>query len=405
MKIAMVSEHANPLACLGGDDAGGQNVHVAALSAALCRLGHQVTVYTRRDRRDQPEVVTAPDGYRVVAVPAGPAGELAKDELLPHMPEFADGLRRRWLGCTPDVVHAHFWMSGLAAMSATDDGGPPVVQTFHALGAVKRRNQGRADTSPPSRIAIERDLALRVARIAATCRDEAAELAGLGVPADRVSVVPCGVDTDHFRPDGPVLRRGRRHRVVTVGRLVPRKGYDTVIQALAQLPDTELLIAGGPRAAELGRHPEAARLRDGAEEAGVADRVRLVGRVSRAGMPALIRSADVVACVPWYEPFGMVPLEAMACGVPVVASAVGGLTDTVLPGVNGALVPPRAPAGLAAALGSILSDRDLRVRLGRAGRERATAGYGWDRIAARTVAVYRCAGASDRSDLTMVGGA
>jgi len=405
MKIAMVSEHANPLACLGGDDAGGQNVHVAALSAALCRLGHQVTVYTRRDRVDQPEVVTAPDGYQVVAVPAGPAGELAKDELLPHMPEFADGLRRRWLGAMPDVVHAHFWMSGVAAMSATGGDSPPVVQTFHALGSVKRRNQGRADTSPPSRVRIERDLGMRVARVAATCSDEVAELAALGVPADRVSVVPCGVDVDHFRPDGPVLRRGRRHRVVTVGRLVPRKGYDTVIRAVAQLPDTELLIVGGPRAAELGRHPEAARLRDCAARAGAADRVRLVGRVSRAGMPALIRSADVVACVPWYEPFGLVPLEAMACGVAVVASAVGGLTDTVLPGVTGALVPPRAPDRLAAVLGSILSDPDGRARLGRAGRERATEMYGWDRVAERTVQVYRHAGASDRSDLTMVGGA
>ena len=152
MKISMVSEHANPLAVLGEVDAGGQNLHVAELSAALRRQGHDVTVYTRRDDLAQPEQVRAPAGYRVVYVPAGPAEYVPKDQLLPHMTEFGRALARAWQRDRPDVVHAHFWMSGLAALLATRGTGIPVVQTFRALGAVQKRYQGASDTSPPERV-------------------------------------------------------------------------------------------------------------------------------------------------------------------------------------------------------------------------------------------------------------
>ncbi|NUT48422.1 MAG: glycosyltransferase, partial [Saccharothrix sp.] len=340
MRIAMVSEHAGPLAALGGVDAGGQNVHVAALSAALSARGHDVVVYTRRDEPGLPQRVRTEQGYDVVHVPAGPARSVPKDELLPHMGEFARFLERQWREEPPDVGHAHFWMSGLAAvLAARRLGGVPVVQTYHALGTVKRRHQGAADTSPAERIGIERMIGREADRIAATCDDEVVELMRMGVRRSRISVVPCGVDPVRFRPDGPADRRGYPHRVVSVGRLVPRKGFQDLISALRSLPDTELVIAGGP--VDVHSDPEARRLAAYAERAGVRNRLWLAGQVSRDAMPALLRSADVVACVPWYEPFGIVPLEAMACGVPVVASAVGGLTDTVVHGVTGVLVPPR----------------------------------------------------------------
>ncbi|OBG86666.1 glycosyl transferase [Mycobacterium sp. NS-7484] len=388
MKIAMVSEHASPLAALGGVDAGGQNVHVAALSAALARRGHRVTVYTRRDDPDLPGRVKTPDGYTVVHVPAGPAEHIPKDELLHYMGEFARFLDASWTEDRPDVVHAHFWMSGVASQLAARHLNLPAVQTFHALGVVKRRHQGADDTSPPERLKLEAMVARGATWVAATCTDEVFELMRLGRSRSRTSVVPCGVDLDLFHPEGPHLRRRAEHRIVSVGRFVPRKGFDLAIRALATVPETELVIVGGPPRAELARDPEACRLRQLAEQVGVAGRVKLCGSVDRAEMPAVLRSADIVACTPWYEPFGIVPLEAMACGVPVVASAVGGMLDTVVDDVTGRLVPPKRPDLLADALNSLLRDDFRRQGLGAAGRDRARSRYSWDRIAADTLRVY-----------------
>ncbi|AIJ22661.1 glycosyltransferase [Amycolatopsis methanolica] len=388
MRISMVSEHANPLAVLGEVDAGGQNLHVAELSAALCRQGHDVTVYTRRDGPEQPEEVRAPAGYRVVHVPAGPAEHLPKDELLPHMTEFGRYLAKAWQRDAPDVVHAHFWMSGLASLLATRGTDVPVVQTFHALGVVKKRYQGTADTSPPERVQLERLIGKNAARVAATCSDEVFELARMGLPRSRMSVAPCGVDLERFTPDGPVAPRGNLRRIVSVGRLVPRKGFATAIAALPAVPGAELVIAGGPERGRLADDPEAKRLVERAERLGVADRVRLLGQVTRDEMPSLLRSADLVVCTPWYEPFGIVPLEAMACGVPVVAAAVGGLIDTVVDGVTGELVPPKRPEALAATLRRLLGDPAQREAYGIAGRDRARSRYSWDRTAIDIMRVY-----------------
>jgi glycosyltransferase involved in cell wall biosynthesis len=262
------------------------------------------------------------------------------------------------------------------------------VQTYHALGIVKRRHQGRRDTSPSERIAIERRVGRSVARVVATCSDEVRELARMSVPRERVTVVPCGVDVAQFTP-GPALRApGGPPRLLVVGRLVERKGVDDVIRAMPRLPGVELVVAGGPPAEGLPVDPEAVRLQRTAEESGVQERVRLLGQISRAEMPALMRSADVVVAVPWYEPFGIVPLEAMACGRPVVASAVGGLTDTVVDGVTGLLVPPRDPRRLASVVRDLLASPRLRTRLGRAGLARARAHYTWQQVAARTETVY-----------------
>jgi D-inositol-3-phosphate glycosyltransferase len=388
MKIAMVSEHASPLATLGGADAGGQNVHVAELSAALARRGHEVTVYTRRDDPGLPERVETPQGYTVAHVPAGPAEPLPKDELLQYMGPFAQFLDAQWAIDRPDVTHAHFWMSGIATQLAARHLGLPAVQTFHALGVVKKRHQGAQDTSPAERLRLEAMVARSATWVAATCTDEVFELMRMGRSRTRISVVPCGVNLDVFTPEGPTAPRGERHRIVSVGRFVPRKGFDIVIRALPSIPKTELAIIGGPDRSELNTDPEARRLRDLAAELGVVDRVLLYGSVGRDEMPALLRSADVVACTPWYEPFGIVPLEAMACGIPVVASAVGGMLDTVVHNVTGRLVPPKKPAELVEAINPLLRDAFLRQSLGAAGRDRAKARYSWDRIAADTLRIY-----------------
>ncbi|WP_063014645.1 glycosyltransferase [Nocardia nova] len=387
MKIAMVSEHASPLAPLGGVDAGGQNVHVSELAAGLARLGHDVRVYTRRDDPDIPPEVLVGAGYRVIHVPAGPPEHISKDDILPFLGEFAAFLRAQWSADRPDVVHAHFWMSGIAAERAGCDLAVPVVLTFHALGTVKRRFQGLADTSPRSRVQSERRVAAGATHIVATCSDEVRELGRMGVPRERTSVVPCGVDLSLFTPDGPAEEPELPRRIVSVGRMVRRKGFDTAIAALSEVPDTELVIAGGSASAE--DEAEQARLRAVAAEYGVSQRVRLRGPVLRAEMPMLLRSADAVVCTPWYEPFGIVPLEAMSCAKPVVATAVGGMLDTVLDGVTGHLVPSRDPAVLAEVLSGLLDTRQARRVMGEAGLQRARGRYSWDRISRDTSAAYR----------------
>ncbi|MGC4807258.1 glycosyltransferase [Micromonospora sp. DT233] len=391
MRVAMISEHASPLAVLGGEDAGGQNTHVAELSAALAAAGHDVRVYTRRDAVDLPVHVSGPDGYDVVHVPAGPAEPVAKDALLPHMPAFGRWLVQRWRGgeWAPEVIHAHFWMSGLAALAAGRRSGVPVVLTYHALGTVKRRYQGAQDTSPPGRIERERELGRAVDRVVAQCQDEVGELVRLGVPRSRITVVPSGVNLATFAPLGPAAERDPgRARILTVGRLVERKGFQDVIRAMTRVPAAECVVVGGPPEGLLEADPHARRLRALAASCGVADRVTLVGAVPREEMARWYRSADVLVAAPWYEPFGLTPLEAMACGVPVIGTAVGGLTDTVQPGVTGELVPARDPDALGAAIRRLLDDRIRRFAYAGAARDRARRRYSWAAAADRLTEVY-----------------
>ncbi len=413
MRIAMVSEHASPLAALGGVDAGGQNVHVAALALGLGALGHQVRVYTRRDSIDLPERVELGPGAEVVHVPAGPAERIAKDEMLPFMRIFGRWMARTWVrDGIPHLVHSHFWMSGIAALEAATTVDVPVVHTFHALGTVKRRHQGRRDSSPAQRLRTEALIGRSVNRIIATCTDEIDELDRMGVPIDAISVVPCGVDTALFTPLGspptgrlphPALVGATRSgpTLLSVGRLVERKGVDTVIEALAELPDVRLVIAGGPDRAALATDPEALRLRRRAAELGVAERVQLLGSVPHEALPGLIRSSDVVVCTPWYEPFGIVPIEAAACGTPVVGAAVGGLLDTIVDGSTGTLVPPKDAPATAAAVRDLLADEPRRRAYGRAARRRAVSLYDWSSVGAATDRVYSAVVAADsRSEVS-----
>jgi len=389
LKVSMISEHASPLAVLGGVDAGGQNVHVAALAEAMARQGAEVTVYTRRDDAALPARVPLAPNVTVEHVDAGPPEIIEKDQLLPYMDEFAENVQTRWRSEPPDVVHAHFWMSGYAALKAAKPLDIPVVQTFHALGVEKRRHQGAKDTSPAQRLAIEEQIAHESSRVIATATAEAFELVRMGADKTKITVVPCGVDLSLFQPLGPTEGRDRRiSRIVSVSRLVERKGIGDAITALKLLPRAELVIAGGPHISQLESDSEGRRLKQLARDLGVEDRVVFRGRLERNAVPALLRSADAVVCYPWYEPFGIVPLEAMACGVPVVVAQVGGLVDSVVDGATGLHVPPHSPIALADALRNLLADEHRRVKLGLAGTRRANQRYGWARIASDTLAVY-----------------
>ncbi|MFZ2178761.1 MAG: glycosyltransferase [Rhodococcus sp. (in: high G+C Gram-positive bacteria)] len=402
----MVSGNAGPLDTMPSEDSDGavirgQNIHLAELSAALTRAGHDVTVYTRRENPDVPDRVITHAGYTVVHVPVGPPRRMPVEEVLPLMGAFGGFLETEWENERPDIVHAHYWMSGIAAQLAARTLGIPVIQTFHALGVVEQRFQKPKPVRAPDRVHLEQLIARGATRVVATCNDEVFELSHLGLPRSRTSVVPSGVDVTEFTPDGAVDEKGKRHRLVMVGKLSPTEGFDTAIEALRHFPDTELVIAGGPAADDLDAHPEAVRLHALAKDARVRSRVRLVGRVSRKNMPSLLRSADAVVCTPWFEPFGMVPLEAMACGTPVVASAVGGMRDTVVDGITGRLISPRNPERLTEALKQIFDDDALRAGFGMAGCDRARARYSWDRVAMDTLRAYgRCVSGPPRAGRT-----
>ncbi|MEU4240311.1 glycosyltransferase [Actinoplanes sp. NPDC026619] len=380
MRIAMISEHASPL----GD--GGQQTHVADLSAALAELGHDVRVYTRRDDPVVADEVTTPGGIRVVHVPAGPAHVVPPDLLLPYMGEFARWLEDRWreTDWVPDIVHAHFWTSGLAAVTAARQRGIPVVQSFHELGEIEAADDGK-----PSRSGYERALGRAVDRVVAQSQDELRGLVRIGVPRAQLTVVPAGVDSIRFSPEGPTAERDSgRPRILSVGTLVERKGFGDVIQAMRWVPDAEVVVVGGPSADALPTDPGARKLRALAERLQVSDRLRLVGRVPFKDMPGWYRSADVLVAAPWQEDLEASALEAMACGVPIVGTAVGGLTETVVDGLTGDLVPARDPRALGGALRRLVNDKVRRFAYATAALDRARQAYSWKRVASQVGSVY-----------------
>jgi D-inositol-3-phosphate glycosyltransferase len=391
----MISEHASPLATLGGEDSGGQNVYVAELARHLGAMGYRVDVFTRQDSTLLPAVVPFDEGVRVVNLPAGPPESVPKDVLFPFMTEFRDAFYRfaREAPDAYDLVHANFWMSGWVACEIKRDLGLPFAQTFHALGEIKRREQGARDTSPPERQAAEFRILGEVESVLATCPVEIEELTTL-YEADptRLTLVPCGVDARTFRP---LYQREARKAlclpdkptVVYVGRLVPRKGVDMLVEAFALLPEhlgARLVVVGG----EPGGSPEVERLSALADALGIAGRVKFTGSRPQSELPLYYGAADAVVTVPHYEPFGMTPLEAMACATPVVGSKVGGIKTSVADGETGYLVPPKDPGALASRLVRLLSDAGLRERMGRAARRRIEEHYTWERVATLAAAAF-----------------
>lgn len=402
-RIAMISEHASPLATIGGVDSGGQNVYVARLANQLAARGYQVDVYTRRDKDTLPEVVKFINRVRVIHVKAGPPRPVPKEELLPFMDEFA---RQMMLHCRRqrrpyDLVHANFWTSGVVALRLKTELGIPFAVTFHALGKVRRQFQGEADRFPESRPQWEDRIMAEAHSIIAECMQDRDDLLTLyNADGAKISIVPCGFDQSEFWPINRTLARRElglmpdEHVVLQLGRLVPRKGIDNVVRGVARLRrtygiDATLLIVGGETDAPCPiANPEIARLQALAIEEGIADRVRFTGRRPREVLRYYYNAADVFVTTPWYEPFGITPVEAMACGTPVIGAAVGGIKSTVRHGECGFLVPPRDPDVLAARMAELFTDSQLGHRLGKNGREIALKHYTWAHVAAGLEAVY-----------------
>jgi len=388
MKIALVAQHATPFPPEGANQAG-DDVRLRELSQHLARKGHRVTVYTAKRETVPPDTGKLHPGVRVEYIGAGRA-RLSEAELLAELPSFSGPLRELWRRERPDVVHALRWTSGLAALAAARDLRIPVVQSFDSLGVAERRHGLIPRDAGTERIRLEPAIGRSAAAVLAGSSDEESDLARLGVPRRCIKVVPCGVDTNEFAPDGPVTRRGDRARLVTMTGLLEHEhdSLATLLRALARVPGAELIVAGGPDRADLPADETCRRLGALARSLEVSNRVTFAGRLSRSALPPLLRSADLFLSMSDYDPSGLLCVEAMACGTPVIASAVGGHVDAVVDGTTGVLVPPGRPALLAQRIRQLLAHPMLLQGYSIAAADRARSRYSWDRIAHETTAVY-----------------
>ncbi|MGH3301288.1 MAG: glycosyltransferase [Streptosporangiaceae bacterium] len=379
MRIALITAH-NPVQA-------GQFAQPASLAQALAASGHRVTLYARQQSARSARATILCRGASVKHVSAGPARPLAADQAAKHMPEVAAYLADHWRTRPPDVVHAFSWLGGLAAVGAVRGTGTPVLLTFESLAAAERRHAADSEASA-ARLRLEDCLGRAVDAVLASSCDEAAELARRGVKKAAIRVVPCGVDTDLFSPVGATAGRGSRFRLVASASAGQPRGLSAVVRALTQLPDTELVIVGGPAAGQLprsGAWRDVARL---ASAAGVRSRITFAGELPEPELAALLRSADLMVGGPRYEPAGIAALQAMACGLPVVVPAVGALGDAVVDGVTGLLVAPDNPAMLVHRIRALRARPVQREALGIAAVDRAKSRYALSRIARETAAAY-----------------
>ncbi len=399
----MLSYHTCPLATLGGKDTGGMNVYVRELTRQLGRVGVRVDVFTRSQDEHVPHVLhDLGFGNRVVHVPAGPEIPLAKDELAYHIPDFVKGIleftEKKEL--TYDVIHSHYWMSGMAAGELENVWHIPIVHMFHTLGLMKQRvARSPEEMEGTYRIQGEKKVIAIANRIVAATPAELAQLQWLyDVNAPKVQVIPPGVDLSHFYPipdDEAKEYIGLPpcdKVLLYVGRIEPLKGIDTLIEAIAILKDRGTvvclsIIGGDPDISPAAINSEMSRLKSLCDLHGLSDLVAFLGRRGQDNLPYYYSAADAVVMPSHYESFGMVALEAMACGTPVVASEVGGLAFLIEDGKTGYTVPADEPQALADRLEKIITNPDLRERLALQAAEFAQE-YGWDKIAARVVELY-----------------
>ena len=429
MKIALVASQSSPPR---SRDAAGRGQRVSYLAEALASLGHQVTIYAPEDSPGLPRR-TSVAGVTVEHLPAGSRGRPLRGDAAMDVGAFSGHLTRRWRQDRPDVAHAHFWTTGLAAMAGARGLDVPVVQTFDSLGALRATDDlhrpadasrpgggsrpargsgpapaaGRRVASRPAgraggrrqqdpeqeraRIRLEICLARQANAVLATSSEQMLTLAGMGVPRASIRVVPWGVNTGLFAPEGPAAKRNGRPRLLAVRQPDAEQELDIVVRALTEVPAAELLIAGGPSGSGPGADPANQGLARLARDLGVADRITFAGDVSRTHLPPLLRSADLLLSGAWEDPFGTVALQAMACGTPVAASAVGAVGDAVIDGTTGILVPPGRPSLLARRIRHLLASPMQLDAFSIAAVDRARSRYSWDRIGRETVQAYeRC---------------
>ncbi|HET9899006.1 MAG TPA: glycosyltransferase [Streptosporangiaceae bacterium] len=387
MQIALVARHATPPTHAADPYSADQAAHIAGLSRALALEGNDVTVYARKDSPDLPAKARLAPRLTAEYVDAGPATPIPADQAPHYAKDIASHLASAWREKLPDVVHAFHWTGGLAALGAARDYPVPILATFGSLVTAERRHRIAGECSA-TRTRMEPCIAKALSGVLAISSDEVAELSRLGIPNARVRIIPVGVDTKRFKPEGLVAKRKRLVRLVTVGPLAEYRSLDVMLKCLTDLPDTELVIAGGPSAAKLESDHGYRILAKLAADLGVTDRVQFTGHVSDSNLPTLLRSADLFVSCARYEPQAITVLQAMACGVPVVAPAIGIYRDAVIDGTTGSLVPPGRPDLLGRRLRDLVGSPMRRAAYGIAAADRAKSRYPWERVAQETVTAY-----------------
>lgn len=408
IRVAMLSYHTCPLATLGGKDTGGMNVYVRDLTRQLGAMGVHVDVFTRSQDEHVPHVLhDLGYGNRVVHVPAGPEVPLPKEELTRYIPQFVQGIQKfgEEKGQVYDVIHSHYWMSGLAGESLQSAWNAPLIQMFHTLGQMKNRvAQSRSEKEGPYRVEGEQQVIQKADRIIAATMAEQAQLQFLyTIDSRKIVIIPPGVDTSRFYPiPGDEARAvigvpPEQRMLLYVGRIEPLKGVDTLIQAIARLRQDGLLeryphylaiIGGDPDVSPEEMTAEMTRLQHLCKRLGIGEEVLFLGKRSQDTLPYYYSAAEVVVVPSHYESFGMVALEAMACGTPVVASQVGGLAFLVQDGVTGFVVPDGEPDALCSSLVRLVKNPELRAQMGWNAAAYAR-DYAWEKIAPRVIEVYR----------------
>ena len=388
MKIALVAQHSTLVPGNSDKTTAADDARLVEMSTSLAGQGHQVTVYARRNSKAQPERAKLAAGVSVEYV--GPADSGADDsQLLKQIGAFSQPLHDRWSKDCPDVVHALRWTSGLAALSAARDLQVPVVQSFDQLGVTERRHGMIPASVGTERIRLEPAIGRTVSAVVAGSSDEESDLTRLGIPRRSIRVVPCGIDTDEFTPEGPAHERNDRHRLVTIADLATEQdALNTLLRALSKIPGAELIVAGGPPRDGLRSDLSYRRLAKLTDSLNLAGRVFFAGRVGRTALPPLLRSADLLVNINEHEPSAITSIQAMACGTPVVASALGAQVDAVVDGTTGILVEPGRPALLAQRIRALLAHPMMLEAFSVAATDRARSRYSWDRIAHETLAVY-----------------
>jgi phosphoheptose isomerase len=402
-KVAVVSEHASPLSVIGGVDAGGQNVYVGQLAKHLVSAGYEVDIFTRRDAGNLPETADWLEGVRIVHVPAGPPVYVPKEDMLPLMAEFTeyvlDYCRRE--PRPYDIIHANFWMSGLVAAEVKKALGIPFVITFHALGRVRRLHQPETDRFPDERFAIEDRIVAEADRIIAECPQDEEDLIRLyEADPSRIAVIPCGFDPSETSPISKELARvaldlpPKQPVILQLGRMVPRKGVDNAIRGFAILRreygvGARLVIVGGDVDDPDERvAAEAQRLRAIVTAEGIEEHVTFAGRRGREMLRYFYSAADIFVTTPWYEPFGITPVESMACATPVVGSNVGGIKFTVRDGETGYLVQPNNPEALAERIAYLYQNPTMMKVFSQQALDRARNLFTWSQVTSHMANLY-----------------
>lgn len=399
--IALISDHGDPAAEIGSEAAGGQNVYVRQVGEALAKLGWQVDMFTRKTNPDDPAIVQHSPHCRTIRLVAGPQTFIGRDEMFDYMPQFVEAFLKFQSkeGTNYPLVHTNYWLSAWAGLRLKEVSNIQLIHTYHSLGAVKYRSVTNQPAIAPTRLAVEKQILEQANCVVSTSPQEREDLRNLVSQQGCIEIIPCGTDLDNFRlvPKAEARRQLKFSEtdqiVLYVGRFDPRKGIETLVRACAESQaktqgNLRLVIVGGSEPGTFdGRERE--RIEQLVKSVGLANQTVFVGRLGHDSLPLYYAAADVCVVPSHYEPFGLVAIEAMACGTPVVASNVGGLKFTVIPEETGLLAPPQDSTAFAVAIDRILEDELWARKLRKQAATRVRQNFSWGGVAVQLSNLYR----------------